>query len=51
MGVGLVPSTQRQKLEEKAAADEKTAAESLGENSLVFCSSLSTVISAVSVAH
>lgn len=29
MGVGLVPNTQRQKLEEKAAADEKTASEPL----------------------
>ena len=36
MGVGLVPNNQRQKLEEKAAADEKTAPEPLGENSLVF---------------
>ena len=36
MGVGLVPNKQRQKLEEKAAADEKTATEPLGENSMVF---------------
>ena len=36
MGVGLVPNNQRQKLEEKGAADEKTAPEPLGENSLVF---------------
>lgn len=34
MGVGLVPNTQRQKLEEKAAADEKKAPEPLGENFL-----------------
>lgn len=34
MGVGLVPNAQRQKLEEKAAADEKTASEPLGENFL-----------------
>ena len=36
MGVGLVPNNQRQKLEEKGAADEKTAPEPVGENSLVF---------------
>lgn len=35
MGIGLVPNTQRQKLDEKTAGDEKTASEPLGEK--VFC--------------